>query len=207
MKIIPKQYGFTFQANSYLIVNDSNEAVAIDLGGDYHECVSYLEENNITLTKILLTHGHFDHIQGVAGTVEATGAEVYIHKDDAKMLSGDETCLAYMFGTSVSPVSKYNVFSDGDTIDFSGVPIKVIHTPGHSKGSCTFQMEDVLFTGDTLFRLSMGRTDFPDSDDNEMHESLKKLKSMYSGSNDFAVLPGHNNSSTLSFEVKNNPCL
>ncbi len=207
MKIIPKNYGYIFQANSYLIVNDSNEAIAVDLGGDYRECVKFLEENNFKLTKILLTHGHFDHIQGVAGTAEATGAEVYIHKDDACMLSGDETCLAYQFGTVVSPVSKYNVFSDGDTIDFSGIPIKVIHTPGHSKGSCTFQMENVLFTGDTLFRLSMGRTDFPDSDDNEMRESLKKLKSMYSESYDYTILPGHNNSSKLSFEVKNNPCL
>lgn len=207
MKIIPQQYGFSFQANSYLVVNDNNEAIAIDLGGDYHECVKYLEENKIKLTKILLTHGHFDHIQGVAGTQEATGAEVYIHKDDAQMLSGDETCLGRGFGTVVAPVSKYNVFSDGDIIDFSGVPIKVIHTPGHSKGSCTFQLENVLFTGDTLFRLSMGRTDFPDSDPNEMRSSLARLKSMYNENQDFDILPGHNNSSTLSFEVKNNPCL
>lgn len=207
MKIIPKNYGFIFQANSYLIVNDNNEAVAIDLGGDYHECVKFLEENNFKLTKILLTHGHFDHIQGVAGTVEATGAEVFIHEKDACMLSGDETCLAYMFGTSVTPVLKYNVFSDGDIIDFSGIQIRVIHTPGHSKGSCSFEVENVLFTGDTLFRLSKGRTDFPDSDDSEMDASLKKLGSMYSEDKDFVILPGHNNRSTLSFEVQNNPYL
>jgi len=197
--------GSEFQANCYIIENDRKEAVAVDIGGDSHELLKFLYEYNLTLTKILLTHGHYDHFKGVADVAKSTGAEVFIHTDDKNMLiSADESLASFISNGNFHNVEKFTSFSDGDKIDFSGTPISVLSTPGHTNGSVCFICEDKLFSGDTLFRMSIGRTDFPGGDYSKLKHSLAVLKDI-GKNNDYKVYPGHNSATTLSYEIKNNP--
>ena len=198
-------FGFFFQANSYIGVNENGEAFAVDIGGDSERFLKFLEENGLTLKMILLTHGHFDHIRGVADVSEKTGAKVYIHSDDAVMLTDPEACLSrFVGGMEFKPVNDFVTVSDGDVLDFCGNEIKVIHTPGHTPGGVCYIVDDAMFSGDTLFCGSIGRTDFPGSSHAQMLDSLDKLAEL--GKNaDYHVYPGHNEETTLSREIKYNP--
>ena len=189
MKVVNLYRGAYSIGNSYIISNDKNEAIAIDMGVNAEYCLDYLKKNNLTLLKILLTHGHYDHIAGVSETAEKTGAEVYIHSADSGMLDGSSDNLEFIMKSCARkvdfmlfqaketacrqhieynpvydrkqdlkfrvsefrPSEKFSVLSDGDIIDFSGVPVKVIHTPGHTAGSCSFRINDAFFTGDMYF--------------------------------------------------------
>ena len=196
--------GSHFQANCYVVENDNKEAFAVDIGGDACELITFLKHNGLTLKKILLTHGHYDHFFGVADTVKETGAEVYIHGDDAEMLGSELTSLAAFIGTNTfHPVEKYTIVNDGDIIDFCGTPVKVVHTPGHTEGSVCYICEDKMFTGDTLFRLSAGRTDLPGGSQTKLRNSLALLKKI-GLDKDYEVFPGHDSKTTLSYEIKNN---
>ena len=153
---------------------------------------------------ILLTHGHYDHIRGVPEVAEKTGAKVYIHSEDAVMLTDPEASLArFVGGTEFKPTAEFTEIKDGDVIDFDGTAIKVIHTPGHTKGSVCYVFDDVILSGDTLFRGSVGRTDFPGGSAKEMQASLKKLKERIP--DDAYVLPGHMNTSVMANEKRFNP--
>ncbi len=190
--------------NCYIIVTEQKNAVAIDVGGSVEKVLQYLKENDLQLKKILLTHGHYDHIGGVAELQAATGATVYIHEADAPMLSDNVLNLAQWIVAEpvVAPVTDYEILQDGDVIVQDECMFHVLHTPGHTKGSVCYQMEHTLFTGDTLFRLSRGRTDFPGGSDDELYASLQRLKQL---DGDYDVLPGHNETSTLSYERQHNP--
>ena len=136
----------------------------------------------------------------------ATGAEVYIHEADAPMLSDSNLNLEkWITGeTETTPISEYHAIHDGDTIVQDECVFHVLHTPGHTKGGVCYQLDRTLFTGDTLFRCSRGRTDFPGGSDAELYASLQRLKQL---EGDYDVLPGHNETSTLSFEREHNPNL
>lgn len=191
--------------NCYVIVTEKKHVVAVDVGGDAQKILQYLKENDLQLTKILLTHGHYDHIGGVAELQAATGATVYIHEADAPMLSDNMLNLAqWIVEHAVPPVTDYKVLQDGDEIVQDECTFHVLHTPGHTKGSVCYQLEHTLFTGDTLFRLSRGRTDFPGGSDDELYASLQRLKQL---DGEYDVLPGHNETSTLSYERQHNPNL
>ncbi|MDD7293995.1 MAG: MBL fold metallo-hydrolase [Oscillospiraceae bacterium] len=191
--------------NCYVIVTEKKHVVAVDVGGDAQKILQYLKENDLQLTKILLTHGHYDHIGGVAELQATTGATVYIHEADAPMLSDNMLNLAqWIVGHAVPPVTDYKVLQDGDEIVQDECTFHVLHTPGHTKGSVCYQLEHTLFTGDTLFRLSRGRTDFPGGSDDELYASLQRLKQL---DGEYDVLPGHNETSTLSYERQHNPNL
>lgn len=191
--------------NCYIIVTEQKNAVVIDAGGSVEKILQYLKENDLQLKKILLTHGHYDHIGGVAELQAATGAAVYIHEADVPMLSDNVLNLAqWIVGESVAPVTDYEILQDGDEIVQDECMFHVLHTPGHTKGSVCYQLEHTLFTGDTLFRLSRGRTDFPGGSDDELYASLQRLKQL---DGEYDVLPGHNETSTLSYERQHNPNL
>jgi len=197
--------GAMFQANCWLGVNENNEAFAVDIGGDPDVMLERLEKNGISLKMILLTHGHFDHIRGVAKVAEKTGAKVYIHSEDAVMLSDPKASLAdFVGGMEFEPVKDFTEVSDGDAIDFCGTEIKVLHTPGHTKGGVCFIMDDIIFSGDTLFCGSVGRTDFPGSSFSEMRRSLQKLVKL-GEERDYRVYPGHEETTTLRTEIEYNP--
>ena len=192
--------------NCYIIATEQHNAVAIDAGGSVPKILQFLQDNGLTLQKILLTHGHYDHIGGVAELQAATGAEVYIHEADAPMLSDSNLNLEkWITGeTETTPISEYHAIHDGDTIVQDECVFHVLHTPGHTKGGVCYQLDRTLFTGDTLFRCSRGRTDFPGGSDAELYASLQRLKQL---EGDYDVLPGHNETSTLSFEREHNPHL
>lgn len=196
--------GSCFQSNCYIGVNENNEAFAVDIGGEASVLLRYLESNGIVLKKIFLTHGHYDHTRGVAETAEKTGAEVYIHADDAVMLTDADASLSRFVGADrFNAIEKYNIVNDGDTIDFCGNSVRVLHTPGHTRGGVCYIIDDMIFSGDTLFCGSIGRTDFPGSSFNDMRISLQKLVRL-SEEKDYEVFPGHNEITKLRHETEYN---
>lgn len=189
--------------NCYIIETDSKNAAAVDIGGDYSRLKALLDEKGLTLKKILLTHGHYDHFGGVADAVKDTGAEVYIHENDAEMLISSRLSLADGISPEpFEPVERFSTVKDGDEITLDELTFRVIGTPGHTRGGVCYRCGGCIFTGDTLFALSMGRTDFPGGSPAEMHKSLMMLAGI---EEDLKVYPGHNETSTLAFEKKNNP--
>ena len=193
-----------FKANCYIVYNEkSNKAIVIDPGDDYFKIESELIKNNLYVCAILLTHGHFDHI-GALSEFANQKIPIYIHIDDADKLVSKNN-LAYMFNRTVKICSANMIFS-GEVCDFNigGFNVKAIHTPGHSKGSVSYLINDYLFTGDTLFRGGCGRIDFPTGSQIAMMQSLRKIKQL---TFDADVYPGHGPQSKLSLEKRNNPYL
>ena len=195
-----------FSANCYLVTDEStNESLLIDPGSYGDRQRDFIKSQGIeSLKYILLTHGHFDHMIGVERFRSAFGGEVVVHENDSDKLSSAVGSLYSRFEREI-PFAEATAdikVKDGDSLPFGGGTIEVIHTPGHTKGCVCYKIGDCLFTGDTLFRGSIGRTDFPDSNQNEMLASLKKL---YSIEGAFKVYPGHEGTSTLSYEKQTNP--
>ena len=155
------------------------------------------------LQYILLTHGHFDHILGVSGFLKThPEAKVVIHKEDEAFLTDTVLSHSMMHGLTQEPVKADILVADGDVLPFDDTEFKVVHTPGHTRGSVVYLLNDLMFSGDTLFQMSCGRTDFPESDPAAMRPSLQKLAAL---EGNYHVLPGHNGFRDLDFERKNNP--
>ncbi len=204
MVVYSIRLGEAFQSNCYVVENDNKEAIAFDIGGDAQEFMKFLKQNDLVLKKILLTHGHFDHIMGVSEVASLTGAEVYIHREDELMLTDAKVNLSSFMGENAfKKVENYTVVSDGEVIEFGDASVKVFHTPGHTRGSVCYICEDMIFSGDTLFRRSIGRTDFPGGSYNTIINSLKKIKKL-ADTADYKIYPGHEQTTTLSDEIKNN---
>ena len=178
-----------YQTNTYLLANDT-EAVVIDPGYEADTILDALAGK--TLKAILLTHGHFDHVGAVRELVAETGCPVYLHEADLTM----------PIQMTAGPLYYTNTYAEGDFVEAAGLSFKVLHTPGHTPGSVCLMCENALFSGDTLFWGSCGRTDFPGGSSAEMHASLKRLANL---SGDYDVYPGHANATTLSFKRKMNP--
>ncbi len=193
-------------SNCYVICDEASGEAAIVDPGWYGDVIRhYLESNSqLRLKYILLTHGHFDHIYGVHGLREATGAKVVIHPADAEHLTDPAKSLAKGNMTEPQyPVRADILVEQGDKLMLGESEISVMHTPGHTKGGICYIVEGdrAIFSGDTLFCMTAGRTDFFDGDDDEMIDSLKRLIAL---DGDYAVYPGHNRSTTLESERKRN---
>ena len=175
--------------NCFLVVSEKGHAVAIDPAADEKRFAQALEEHGATLTHILLTHGHFDHIASVEALRKRYGAKLYMHEADI-------------------PVAKLTpdvVYTEGEEIQVDEMTFIPIFTPGHTMGSVCIRCGSWLFTGDTLFAGDIGRTDLPHSDPHAMLASLKKLKDTISDNPE--VLPGHEGFSWMEDEKRNNPYL
>ncbi|MFI3229885.1 MAG: MBL fold metallo-hydrolase [Bacillota bacterium] len=182
--------------NAYLVTKaDSKNAVLIDPSTGYKKISAYCKDNDIIIKDIILTHGHFDHINDVA-KFQRDGAKVYIHEVEADKLYTDGN-LAYMLGQTVEPSKADVTFKDNDTLSLCGIDFSIIHTPGHSSGSVCIIAEQYMFSGDTIFLYDRGRVDFPDSSPRDMQLSLKRLFGL---PNDYIVLPGHGDNTTLDNE-------
>lgn len=193
------------RANCYVAVTGPHQCVAIDVGGSPRLLIEYLKMNSLKLTKILLTHGHFDHTAGVEEVRQATGAEVFIHETDSPMLESSSLSLHSMISFQpFQPVMKYEIIRDGCILSDGDFTFRVLHTPGHSHGSVCYicDEERIIFTGDTLFCCSVGRTDFPGSDPHYMMQSLQILHEL---EGNYKIYPGHNEQTDLDYERRNNP--
>lgn len=192
-------------ANCYIIETENKNAIAVDAGGDFEKLRKFLQDNGLTLKKILLTHGHFDHIGATAQLSKEYNAEVFVHEDDAVMLTDRRESLADAAGGMPhTDVENYTTIKDGDVITQDELSFEVIHTPGHTRGGVCYKCGRHLFTGDTLFKMSMGRTDFPGGSASQLFASLKKLSNL---DGDYSVYPGHNQATTLDYERKYNSYL
>lgn len=193
-------------ANCYIVKDiESGEAAVIDAGTYNAKLEAVIKSMGIEKLKyILLTHGHFDHIMGVGRLQKHFGGEIVIHEKDADCLSDSKKNLAAVWGFMCPAVSHGFTVKDGDILNLGKEKIEVIHTPGHTVGSVCYKTDKILFSGDTLFHMTCGRTDFPGGSMEQMTESLKKLSQL---DGEYRVCPGHDRESTLSFEKNNNPCM
>lgn len=188
-----------YAANCYILVDDdTKECAIIDAGGDADEIESAIEDMNGNPKYLLLTHGHFDHVGGVEEICKKYNIPFYISKTDEEYMEKDNS----VFGT-LPKASGY--LKEGDAIKLGNYEIKVIETPGHTKGGLSFFVDGKVFTGDTLFQGSVGRTDFIGGDMSEIIGSIKnKLLPL---GDDVRVYPGHGPSTTIRVEKVRNPYL
>ena len=198
MKVSVMQVG-PIGTNCYFLQEEENGPLAvIDPGDDWERILHQGKKMGGEVKYLLLTHGHYDHTTAVPDLVKALpGVQVYIHEADANGAGSQLFPLA-------AQVKDLHYYGEGDTLPLGSLTIQVLHTPGHSKGSVTLKVEDVLFTGDTLFCGSCGRTDLRGGSYEEIMESLKRLGRL---EGDFHVCPGHDRTSTLERERKYNPFL
>lgn len=194
IKIIPVS-PVGFAANSYLLTADSKRAVLIDAAGEW--TLAAAKKAGLTVTHVLLTHGHFDHIGG-AKKAQEEGAKIGCHFLEQEVIS--RYSLFEEMGAYVRPFRPDFTFGE-EILRLNGMEISVLFTPGHTQGGVTFAVEDNLFTGDTLFRGSVGRTDFPTGNAETLKRSVKKL---YALKGDYQVFPGHEGQTTLEWERKHN---
>lgn len=199
MKIKVMRVG-PIQTNCYILEDEaSGLAAVIDPGDQAEDIKALLDQEQMEVRYILLTHGHFDHTTGVAPLLALLGEapEVYIHKADAAGAGISQVSLE-------EQVADLRCYGEGDRLQLGSLDIQVLHTPGHSRGSVTLKVGDVLFTGDTLFAGACGRTDFPGGSYPEIMQSLKRLGEL---EGDYHVCPGHEGTSTLERERRTNPFL
>ena len=191
-----KKFASTSMNENCYVLTSGGETVVID-PGEMSDALSYeLENKNVKY--ILLTHGHFDHIAALPEIQKLTKAKVCIHALDADKLKDKNLSLAVALGANEqTPIAADILFSDGDNFPFGDTKITVMHTPGHSKGSCCFICDRHIFSGDTLFCLTYGRYDFYDGDIVELVNSLDRLMAL---DGDYIVHPGHNRDTTLDEE-------
>lgn len=187
--------------NCYLITDQASGLSAlVDCTDDSKEMRDFI--GSAKLEYILLTHGHFDHIGGVSAISRDYGAKVVISAQDASMLSSGKASLSAFFGIKQDKITPDLTVSEGSSLMLGETQIKVLATPGHTKGGVCYLLKDCIFTGDTLFFCSCGRTDFPGGSSKEIMQSLKRLATL---EDSLKVYPGHDRTSTIAFEKANNP--
>lgn len=194
--------------NGYLFWDDDGVAFFVDPGGDPEDVIGWIKEKKLSLKAVILTHGHYDHIAGASRLLEVFGCELLIHKNDEPMLSSGDKNLSVHLGIECPAVKATGYLVDGMEFKIGRMTLTVVHTPGHTTGSCCIAVTDggssVLITGDTLFARSIGRTDLPGSVPDLMSSSLDRLKEL---DDNLPVLPGHGPGTSLKVEKRENPFL
>ncbi|MBE6982804.1 MAG: MBL fold metallo-hydrolase [Ruminococcaceae bacterium] len=190
MEIITMPVG-DYQTNCYMVWQEGREdCILIDPGYLPERILAFVRQQGKTVSAILLTHGHFDHVGGVRKIAEETGCHVYLREEE-------KTLPSFMTAGEL-----YSTHGYSDAVTVAGLTFTVLHTPGHTPGSVCLICQDAIFAGDTLFAGSCGRTDFSGSDPAKMKESLQRL---YALPGDYRVFPGHGEDTTLQYEREYNP--
>ena len=192
-----------YAVNCYIVYNDNKNGFIVDPGGDSDDIIKFIDEEKIKLKFILLTHGHADHIGAVKIIKEKYNLSIYASIKEKDLLEDPILNLS----KSIPPFKDIELIADRwlydeEIIDFYGEKLYIMETPGHTIGSICILMDGVIFSGDTLFRMSIGRSDLPTGSFDEIINSIKKL---YDLKKDYRVLPGHGAESNLQFERENNP--
>ncbi|MBE6976132.1 MAG: MBL fold metallo-hydrolase [Ruminococcaceae bacterium] len=192
-----------YQTNCYILREETaNTCALIDPGCDAGYVLETVARQDLTVEAILLTHGHFDHVGAVAEITEKTGCELWMHPGDHQPQNG--YMAGFFYPLSNRKLLNVRYCDEGDTIAVAGLTISVLATPGHTEGSVCYECEDALFTGDTLFAGSCGRTDLPGGSHKVIQASLARLANL---EKNYAVYPGHGESSDLATEKRSNPYL
>lgn len=191
--------------NCYLAINEeTKQAVVIDPAACPSYLMSHIKSEGLKVEAILLTHGHFDHIMGIDGFLSEFDVPVYVHEDDADAMEDPALNQSSTY-TSGYTFGKAQYLRDYQTLELAGYTFQVIHTPGHTKGGCCYYVasEDVLFSGDTLFQNSVGRTDFANSSTSDLIHSVREK--LFLLPDDTIVYPGHMGETKIGHEKKYNP--
>ncbi|HHW73478.1 MAG TPA: MBL fold metallo-hydrolase [Firmicutes bacterium] len=192
-----------YSTNCYVLY-DGGEAVIVDPGGEAPKILEFLEQEKLQVVLIVNTHGHCDHIIANAWFMEKTQAPLAIHSEDAPFLTDPRLNLGEKVRMEVHPVKADRLLVEGEKIAFGSASLQVIHTPGHTPGGICLYGDCVLISGDTLFRSSVGRWDFPGSDELALKSSLRRLTQLPP---ETKIYPGHGFSTTLERELAHNPFL
>ncbi len=192
-------------ANMIFVGCDGSKTVAVVDPSDAALALAILKEHGWTLSDILVTHRHFDHLLGVAGLKKATGAKIFISETDADGLRCARESLATMAGETQEPVEPDVLLHDGDTFEAAGLNFRVLETPGHTAGGISFVCDEqrCAFVGDTLFAGGYGRYDLPGGDFNALSCSIKNV--LFALPDDYRLYPGHEESTTVAEEKRTNP--
>jgi hydroxyacylglutathione hydrolase len=191
-------------SNCYLLIdNNSREALVLDPGCDAKRIYNTIQKTNAKLKYIVNTHGHWDHIGANMDLQEMIEVPILIHELDAPFLQDSQLNLAKFFLADGNGSSAQRLLESGDTIELGSLKIEVIHTPGHTPGGICLLCEDLLFTGDTLFKLSIGRSDLGQGNHQTLLASIADKLALLD--DELIVLPGHGPASVLGYEKKNNP--
>ncbi|WP_026487135.1 MBL fold metallo-hydrolase [Caldanaerobius polysaccharolyticus] len=189
---VTKYISESMQENCYVLEDEKSKACAVIDPGDFtDDLLAYI--GNLKVQYILLTHGHFDHIWGVEKLKAITSAPVAIHQADGDMLRDPESNLSAFTGKSIA-IEADVLLNDGDLITIGELEVKVLHTPGHTPGSVCYACGGVVFSGDTIFAGSVGRTDFPGGDAGKLVDSVDMMIKSYPG---VALYPGHGEMTTM----------
>ncbi len=190
MEIITMPVG-DYQTNCYMVWQAGrDDCILIDPGYLPEKILEFVRQQGKSVSAILMTHGHFDHVGGVRKIAEETGCRVYLREEE-------KTLPKFMTAGELYSTDSYE-----DILSVAGLTFTVLHTPGHTPGSVCLICQDAIFAGDTLFAGSCGRTDFPGSNPGDMKKSLAKLSAL---SGDYQVFPGHGEDTTLQYEREHNP--
>ena len=188
-----------YGANCYFVIDElSKDTLVIDPGANGKSIIREIDRLGCNVKAILLTHAHFDHIGAVEELKEKYKVPLYVNEGEVDNCKKDNTVYAKL-------PSDYNAISDGDILDFNNINVKCLHTPGHSKGGMCFLVEDNVFTGDTLFQGSIGRTDFISGNYDTLISSIEEKLVVLDKNT--KVYPGHGPSSTIIYERMRNPFL
>ncbi len=191
------------EANCYILYNpDKREGLIIDPGAEGSRLIKFIKQEKISINYIINTHGHPDHIGANRKIKEHTNAPILIHQYDAPMLTKSESVLSLIFPLESSSPPADTFIKDGDLIKCAGMKLKVLHTPGHTPGGISLLIDDSIFTGDTLFSGSIGRSDLPGGSQEVLLNSIKKILSL---DENLIIYPGHGPSTTVSEELHSNP--
>ena len=192
--------------NCYVVYNENNkECFVVDPAAPSAPLVEFIQTEGLQLQGILLTHGHFDHIMGLSDVMEDVKVPVYVEEADLPMMTDGESNLSSTYVRGGYRFEEAVPVSDGQQLEIAGFQFRVIHTPGHTPGGCCYYMEQegVLFSGDTLFQTSVGRSDFPGGSASALVRSVKEKLLVLP--EETHVYPGHMEETTIGYEKFHNP--
>ena len=194
---------FETDENCYFCYDDENKGFIVDPGCDADEIMSFIEKKNLKITHILLTHCHYDHILGLEAIRKVTGALVVSSFNCNLNIQNPSVNLSGVFFENKIIAEPADILlSDGDILKVGKITVKAIETPGHTNGGLCFLAENILFSGDTLFLRSVGRSDFPTGDAQILEKSIKEK--LYTLDDDIIVYPGHGNETKIYYEKRYN---